>query len=85
MFSAGAVYEPDDTMFVMRLFYFLHKLKLAGLQRRSITAASTMVSNVQVHIPKYAIRLAIMNLSIDYLVGVKYRDGDEAYFMKEEG
>lgn len=65
----------DDTARVICLMSLLMKLRIAGLQRRSITPSMAITASMP-SIPKYAIRFAVVSLSIDYLVGVRFTNHD---------
>jgi hypothetical protein len=65
-----------DTLKVMALVLMLYKLKLAGINKRSIPLTSQMIKD-QHRIGKYVFRLAMVSTSIDYIVAVPYSQHDQ--------
>ena len=65
------------------LFRLLHRLHIAGLQRREVTFHHRL-TNPPPYVPKYAINYSDNNAShsIYYFIGVTYRDGDPDLFDK---
>jgi hypothetical protein len=69
--------QEADQMMAVGLIIFLYKLQVGGLRKESISALSHMLTGGPgPNIPRLAFRMAIVNTSIDYLIGTTYAKHD---------
>lgn len=69
----------DNSLKVYALFYLLHKLELAGLQKRSIPFSTHIAGNAR-PISRFAIRCATISLTLEYYTGCRYTNCDPGLF-----
>lgn len=73
----GEVFDKD-TRSVMALVNLLYKLRIAGMEQRSLSYQRMVIQNPNVRLSRYVFKLAVVSLNQEYLVCVPYAKRDKS-------